>query len=115
MTPSRKSPAASRVPGWVVTVLPLAALAGLVAVMALTNPLAVFQAHLPPVEILNFERVRVTPTGFVATVINAGPSPVTIAQVLVDDAYWHFEASPSTVVPRLGRATLTLEYPWVEG
>ncbi|MEX0788256.1 MAG: hypothetical protein WD040_05600 [Anaerolineales bacterium] len=116
MSPSRKpKPSASRLPGWLVTVLPLAALAGLVAVMALTNPLAVFQANLPPIEILNFERVLVTETGFEATLINAGPSPVTIAQVLVDDAYWNFEISPSTIIPRLGRAMLTLEYPWVEG
>jgi ZIP family zinc transporter len=33
----------------------------------------------------------------------------------VDDAYWAFEASNGTTLGHLGRTTLTIPYPWVEG
>ena len=33
---------------------------------------------------------------------------------MVDDAFWQFAASPSATIPRLGRAVLTIPYPWVE-
>jgi ZIP family zinc transporter len=32
---------------------------------------------------------------------------------LVDDAYFGFSAEPSNTIPRLGRATFTIPYPWV--
>ncbi len=69
----------------------------------------------PPVEQLTFQRVDLGPDGFTITVLNDGPDPVTIAQVIVDDAYWNFEASPGTRLAHLGRATLRVPYPWVEG
>jgi len=47
--------------------------------------------------------------------VNGGPDPVEVAQVTVDDAYWSFEIEPTARIPRLGRATLTIPYPWVEG
>ena len=50
-----------------------------------------------------------------ATVLNDGPDPVTIAQIQVDDAYWSFTAEPGTTVGHLGRTTLTIPYPWVQG
>ena len=100
---------------WVFGLLPLALLAILVVMLLRFGPLGVFQAAVPPVEELTIDRVRLEPGRFVIHVTNGGPAPVTIAQVLVDDAYWQFEISPSATVPRLGTATITLEYPWVEG
>jgi zinc transporter ZupT len=47
--------------------------------------------------------------------MNDGPDPVTIAQVVVDDAFWRFHAQGPTTLPHLGRATLTIPYPWVTG
>jgi zinc transporter ZupT len=47
-------------------------------------------------------------------VINGGPDPVTIAQILVDDAYWQFEISPSNTLDRLQQATITIPYTWVK-
>jgi zinc transporter ZupT len=35
--------------------------------------------------------------------------------VTVDDAFWDFTIEPSATLPRLGEATITLLYPWVEG
>lgn len=47
-------------------------------------------------------------------VINGGPDPVTIAQVLVDDAYWQFDIEPRNTLDRLEGATIHLNYPWVQ-
>ena len=44
---------------------------------------------------------------------NGGAADTTIAQVMVDDAFWQYEISPGPTLPRLGRATLTLRPFWV--
>ncbi|HEX9987200.1 MAG TPA: metal transporter [Chloroflexia bacterium] len=97
------------------SLIPLGLLAGMLAVFNFINPLALFTAELPPIESLSIQRINVTETGFKFTVINGGPEPVTIAQVLVDDAYWNFTIEPSAAIPRLGEATINVPYPWVEG
>ena len=104
----------SRIPLWLSALLPLVALALLLSVFAFGNPLALFTADLPPIENLAFERIRVVPEGFEVTLINSGPDPVNVAQVLVDEAYWNFTIEPSHTIPRLGRAELQIPYPWVE-
>jgi zinc transporter ZupT len=101
------------VPLWISALIPLVALVLMVLLFALGDPLALFTADLPPVEQLSFERLRITDNGFEVILVNGGPDPVTVSQVLVDDAYWQFSISPSPTIPRLGRATLTIPYPWV--
>jgi ZIP family zinc transporter len=100
---------------WFWGLLPLLLLAGLVAALAALGPLGIFQAAVPPVEELTIDRVTLAPGRITVHVTNGGPQPVTIAQVLVDEAYWQFAIAPGPTVPRLGRATITLPYPWVEG
>lgn len=100
---------------WFWGLLPLALLAVLVVVLLQVGPVGVFQAAFPPVEELTIDRVALAPGRMVIYLTNGGPQPVTIAQVLVDDAYWQFTIEPSATVPRLGRATIVLDYPWVEG
>src|SRR5262245_54939843 len=99
---------------WLWVALPFVALAALLAVFAFGDPLRFFKSMVPPVEAISFERIVVTPDGFKATLINGGAAASTIAQVMVDDAFWDFEISPDLTLPRLGRATLTIKYPWVE-
>lgn len=99
---------------WVYVLIPLVAIALMLLIFAYSNPLALFTANLPPIEDLNFERIRVREDGFEVTLVNGGPDPVTVAQVLVDDAYWQYQISPSNIIPRLGRASLEIPYPWVE-
>jgi zinc transporter ZupT len=106
---------ARRMPVWLSALLPLAALGLLLSVFAFANPLALFTTALPPIEDLTVERVIVTETGFELTVVNGSPQPVTISQVMVDDAFWLFSIAPSAELPRLGTATIRLDYPWVEG
>lgn len=69
----------------------------------------------PPVENLSIRRVVLEPGSMTVSVFNAGPDPVTIAQVLVDDAYWQFTADPGMELAPLGSTTLTVPYPWVSG
>ncbi len=113
-TLEKKLIAAGGLPLWVSGLIPLVALALMLLVFAFGNPLALFKADLPPIENLTFERVTVTPAGFEAQLINGGPDRVTVAQVMVDDAYWQFRVTPSATIPRLGRAVLSIPYPWVE-
>ena len=101
---------------WLLAVLPLLLLAVLFAVLFRSGPIdAVLGEGYPPVEELVFQRVSLGPQGIVATVLNDGPDPVTVAQVQVDDAYWSFTAEPDTTLAHLGRTTLTIPYPWVQG
>lgn len=101
---------------WLFGLLPLVLLGLLVAVFLRADPTAIFRAAFPPVEELTIERVSLPEHGVMRVhVVNGGPEPSTIAQVLVDEAYWRFEIDGAPTIPRLGRRTLTLRYPWVEG
>ena len=103
-------------PRWVLAALPLALLGGLLAVLSWSDPFDALRGEgYPPVEELAFQTVELGPGGIVATVLNDGPDPVTIAQIQVDDAYWSFSATPDTTLMHLGRTTLTIPYPWVLG
>lgn len=100
---------------WLVGLLPLVLLAGLIVLVVRTGPADLLKGEgVPPVEVLTFQRVELTPQGITAIVLNDGPDPVTIAQVQVDDAYWHFTVEPKTL-SHLRQSTLSIPYPWVEG
>jgi zinc transporter ZupT len=100
---------------WISALFPVVALGLLLSIFAFGDPLSIFTLSLPPIEEITFERVRLSNDGFNVVVVNGGPDPVTVAQVLVDEAYWEFHVEPSNVIPRLGRADLHIPYPWVEG
>ncbi|HET9192771.1 MAG TPA: hypothetical protein VFO21_07825 [Vicinamibacterales bacterium] len=96
--------------------VPLAILAALLVVIVRSRPAdAVRAANAPPVERLTFQRVTLEPGAIVATVLNDGPDDITIAQVQVDDAFWTFRTDRGQSLRHLGRTTLTIPYPWVEG
>ncbi len=106
----------SRARRWALGLLPLVLLAALVVVFFRTDPMAPLRAAFPPVEDLTVERVTFSEAGRMRVhLVNGGPEPVTVAQVLVDEAYWRFRADGDLRVPRLGRRVLELEYPWVQG
>ena len=101
---------------WALAVLPLVLVGGLLGVVFWSGLAdATRGAGYPPVEELVFQRVGLGADGIVATVLNDGPDPVTIAQVQVDEAYWSFTAESGTRLAHLGRTTLTIPYPWVHG
>ena len=97
--------------GW--GLLPIALLT-VVAVIVTNTGLLEILRPAPPVEEIAFERVSLAPGEITLQVVNGGPDPVTIAQLTADDAFWNFSIVPSATIPRLGRATITIPYPWVE-
>ena len=106
----------TRLPKWALAVLPLVILVGLVAIFIVADPLSFFTGDFPPLEELSIQQVTFPEANQIhLSVINGGPDPVTIAQVLVDDAYWQFEISPGNTLGRLEQATIDLNYPWVDG
>ncbi len=109
------APDAPRRP-WLWAAAPLVLLAVLVTAIARMGPAESLRGDsVPPVEVLSFGRVVLSPSGITVAVLNDGPDPVTIAQVVVDDAFWAFEADPGPRLEHLQRARLTIPYPWVHG
>jgi ZIP family zinc transporter len=105
-----------RGPGWILLgLLPLLGLGVLLALIVL-NGAGVERDDLPPGEDLSVQRVSLpTEYEFVLDVRNGGPDPVTLSQVVVNDALWDFRAEPDSTIPRLGSAEVTIPYTWVEG
>jgi ZIP family zinc transporter len=100
---------------WAIALLPLALLAVLVVWLIRSGPADFIQGDAPPVEKLAITRADLRPGSIDLTVLNDGPDPVTIAQVIVDDAFWAFEASAGTTLGHLQSTRLSIPYPWVQG
>jgi len=95
--------------------VPLVFTAAIVAFFIVLGPAGIFPGDFPPVEDLTVGRVTLNPNEIEMLVTNGGPSPVTIAQVLVDDAYWDYSIDRDGPIDRLRSATLNIPYPWVNG
>lgn len=104
---------APRLPSWVAAVAPLFFIAALVAAFLALDPIGELR-EVPPAEAIAIERTVVHEGSIELHLRNDGPDPVTIAQVLVDDAYRPFEISDPTL-GRLESATLEIPYPWEPG
>jgi len=96
------------------THLPVVLLVGII-VGIMTLGTGINEESPAPIEILNVEKTLLTDDGITLKVINSGPQELTIAQIMIGDAYWNFSMEPDTTIPRMGRATITIPYPWVEG
>ena len=116
MTNTEGNTATVSVTTWIRGLAPLVLLGALVWAFLSYGPLGIFTAAFPPLEELSIQRIILPATGKIQVeVINGGPDPVTVAQVLVDEAYWSHSVTPSRTIHRLGQATITIPYPWVEG
>ncbi|HYF66180.1 MAG TPA: ZIP family metal transporter, partial [Herpetosiphonaceae bacterium] len=97
-----------------VALIPLLLLGGLIAFL-IVGGAGLGERTAPPIEELTIDRITLPAANqIVIAVTNGGADPVTVAQVQVDDAYWNFTITPNATIPRLGRATITLPYPWVQ-
>ncbi|MFQ5951434.1 MAG: ZIP family metal transporter, partial [Candidatus Geothermarchaeales archaeon] len=67
-----------------------------------------------PIEELTLERIEFHPEEIRVQVVNGGPNEVEVVQVFVNEDLWEAYATPSNIIPRLGRATFSLPYPWEE-
>lgn len=98
-----------------ILILPLLAVAAVVAVLVFADPLKTFTSSAPPVEELKVESVTLDP-GLIRLHVRAdGSEPLKVAQVQVDGAYRTFSIDPEGAISRLGRARIDIPYPWVEG
>ncbi|MEX0851762.1 MAG: metal transporter [Bauldia sp.] len=95
--------------------VPIAAVAAVIAYLLLGRPLADLTASAPPVEALAVDAVRLTPGEIALSVRADGSAPLTIAQVQVDAAWRSFTAEPSATIGRLKSALVRIPYPWIEG
>lgn len=96
-------------------ILPLVLLAAALAVFLLSDPMRTLTGNQPPVEELHVQRALMLEDGIELHVINGGPEPVTLAQVMVDEAYWAFAVSPSPRIGRMESVVVHVPYMWVEG
>lgn len=107
---------ASPVRKWIAGLLPLILLGGLVLFLVAQGPAGIFPGDFPPTEDLSFGRVTLNDDGIELMVTNGGADPVTISQVLVDEAYWLFTVEPNKTVERLETVSVNITgYPWQEG
>ncbi|MFD0618653.1 ZIP family metal transporter [Paenibacillus sp. GCM10027629] len=95
-------------------ILPIVLLVGMIAAI-MTLGTGIRQDSPVPIESLNVEKTVLSRDGITLNVLNSGPQELTIAQIMIDDAYWNFNMEPSTTIPRMGQATVKTPYPWVEG
>ena len=102
-----------RVPSWLLSLIPLALVGILVVVIVAFNPIENLR-DVPAVERVAVERTTFEPGRIELLIRNDGPDPVRIAQVLVNDAYWQFEAG-DVELGRLETTTITIAYPWEPG
>jgi ZIP family zinc transporter len=115
-TPTTDQPTAPRMGAGAVllALIPLLLLGGLLALLVVTGA-GLGARTAPPIEELTVDRISLPAVDrLVVEVTNGGADPVTVAQVLVDDNYWDFTISPGPEIPRLGRATIAIPYPWVQ-
>jgi zinc transporter ZupT len=95
--------------------LPLVLLAAVVALFLATRGGGLAIEPAGPIESVQFANTLLRPGEIEIRLRNTGPQPLAIAQVKVNDAMWPFRVTPDRVVPRLGEATIRLDYPWVQG
>ncbi len=102
-------------PSLVWAAIPLLLLAAVLVLIVRTDG-GLGDRTVPPIETLSVQRVVLPAPGLIELeVVNGGPDPITVAQVLVDDAYWQFSMEPNGTLQRLQSATISIPYPWVEG
>ncbi len=101
----------------VYALVPLVALAVVVVCLLRYGPdwIKLGDEDNPDVEEISFTWTTLSPNEIKLDIVNNGPDPVTIAQVLVDEAYWNFKMEPrSKILERLQSGVITINYPWVK-
>ncbi len=109
------SGSATRTVPWLYAIVPIGLLLLTLAAIVVTGA-GLRDNGAPPIETLAVQRIWLPAQDEIKlSVINDGPDPITIAQVIVDDAYWPFTMDGDSTLGRRESATLTIPYPWIEG
>lgn len=93
-------------------IIPLILLAGIIAIFVATNGAGLNVEPAAPIEKVQFERTVLRPGVIELHVRNTSPQQITLGQIIINDAFFPFIVSPGPVLPRLGRAVITVHYPW---
>ena len=107
-----KPPSAARV--WLAGMGPLL-LVGAMTWWFLSSGVAWLRLGGVPIEKLAIERVLFRPQEIVLKVRNEGPGPLSVGQLLVNDAIWDFSITPGREIGRMKGATLSIPYDWLPG
>lgn len=101
---------------WTFGLLPLLLLGVMITLFVRFEPMGFMEDTSPPVQELTIDRITFPEQGTVKLhVVNGGPEPVTVAQVMVDEAYWEHSIDGPRTIDRLGERTITIPYGWVAG
>lgn len=99
---------------FVLLLLPILLLAGVIALFLSTGG-GLDLDSAAPVESLDIERYNLQQDMIELHVRNTGPEPITIAQIVVNEAVMPFTVTPNITIPRLGRSVIHIPYPWNYG
>lgn len=99
---------------WLLALAPLVVLAVAALLLSQGGFLDFLRRGIPPIEDLSFNQVRLSPGEIRLELINGGPAPVEVAQIMVDEAYWTFSIEPSSTIGSLRKAWVVLPFPWVQ-
>ncbi|MBA2278383.1 MAG: metal transporter [Chloroflexia bacterium] len=98
----------------VLFLIPLLLLAGVIALFWFTDGAGLQVEPAAPIETVEFQRTVLTPGEIELHLRNTSPEAITLSAVNINDALWPFTVTPDRTISRLGEATVTLNYPWVE-
>jgi zinc transporter ZupT len=103
-----------RVPAWLLGLVPLLLIVAAIGSFSALGGPGLGERRGPPAEELAVERTVLEPGRIELTVRNDGPDPVSIAQVVVNDAFVSFDGA-GKAVGRLASEKLVIAQPWIEG
>lgn len=95
--------------------IPILLLALVIALFWVTSGAGLQVEPAAPIESVQFNRTVLKPGIIEIQLQNTSPQEITLAQIAVNDGFVPFSVMPGATIPRLGAATITLAYPWVEG
>jgi zinc transporter, ZIP family len=96
---------------FILLLVPVILLAGVIALFLTTGGGLDLESPAP-VEDLDIERYHLEPNSVELYVRNTGPDKLTIATVIINDSVMPFKVDPGPSIPRLGRATIQVNYAW---
>src|SRR5215207_4601511 len=99
---------------FILLLLPIILLAGVIFLFLQTGGGLDLESPVP-IEDLTIERYNLERGHIALSVQNTGPETLTIASVIINEAIMPFAVTPSAEIPRLGRATVSIDYAWTEG
>ena len=109
-----REPAERGIPSWVFGLVPLLLIIAAVGAFSALGGPGLGERTGPPAEELAIERTKLVPGAIELTVRNDGPDPVSVAQVVVNDAYANFRGAERPI-GRLASEKLVIDHPWNDG